>query len=116
MKDLRRCQICLRPYPDKPKRYFGMCEDCGESYDRYAFRDVSVMGAIIWAARRSRRYDRLRRRAAPKHEEVIRITADDFDIRHRCDRVNRSGHRCLNQKGHRGRHVWSKYTVWRVDP
>lgn len=45
-------------------------------------------------------------------EDVVRITADEFDMRHRCDHLNSDGHRCLDGRGHPGRHDWSKHP-WR---
>ena len=44
-----QCPICLAP---TPAAY--MCRACCRDYDRNAFGDASVMGAIAWAARRAR--------------------------------------------------------------
>ncbi len=55
-----RCSVC------GTERSMRMCAACGKSYERYAFRDAAVLAAIVWAARRARRYavarERLRQR------------------------------------------------------
>ncbi len=40
-----------------------MCKQCGKSYDRCAFSDVTVWCAMTWAAKRARRFERARRKA-----------------------------------------------------
>ena len=56
---MARCSIC-NYYETRG----GMCGPCCRSYDRYAFGDVSVRTAIVWAARRARRFEQRRARAA----------------------------------------------------
>lgn len=56
----RLCKVCQeRPITDHL-----MCEPCGKSYDRYAFDTGSIADVIIWAAKRARRFERKRARAA----------------------------------------------------
>jgi hypothetical protein len=35
-----------------------MCPSCGKSYDRARDKDVTIMGAIVWAANRARLAER----------------------------------------------------------
>lgn len=53
-----RCEVCTRP----TQRYV-LCALCGKSYDRDAHDDPTVMGAIVWAARRARYFARQQRPA-----------------------------------------------------
>jgi hypothetical protein len=53
---MRLCIICLRP--TKRSQF---CRLCCRSYDRYSFEDASVCGAIEWAAKRARRFEKARR-------------------------------------------------------
>lgn len=49
------CIICLeRPAPSL------LCGPCGVSYDRDAASDTTTWACIKWAAKRSRRFERLR--------------------------------------------------------
>ena len=54
---MARCSIC-NYYETRG----GMCGPCCRSYDRFAFSDVSVRSAIVWAARRARRFEQRRAR------------------------------------------------------
>lgn len=57
LRKLKQCPVCLEISTGGR-----MCALCGKSYDQYAFwADSSVMGAIIWAAKRARRFERSRR-------------------------------------------------------
>ena len=47
-----RCEVCQRPKGERAS----LCGDCAKSYDRYAHGDAAVIGAIVWAARRARRF------------------------------------------------------------
>jgi len=38
-----------------------LCKLCGESYDRDLYRDDTVASAVLWAARRARRFERARK-------------------------------------------------------
>lgn len=58
MKKSDLCGVCL----ERPKVGVVLCEVCGRSYDRTAFRDCTVIEAIAWAARRTRFFDRKRQR------------------------------------------------------
>jgi predicted amidophosphoribosyltransferase len=50
------CGICGEPC----QRVTEMCDACGRSYDRTAHRDGSIIEALLWAARRARRFERKR--------------------------------------------------------
>jgi hypothetical protein len=52
MRRAARCEFCARPSRKE------MCALCGRSYDRDAHHDGSVMGAMVWAARRARYFAR----------------------------------------------------------
>jgi hypothetical protein len=56
------CSIC------GPRRGLRMCRACSDSYERYAHNDGAVIEAMVWAARRARRFavarERLRQRLA----------------------------------------------------
>lgn len=60
-----RCDVCGEP------REANFCRTCAKSYDRYTFKDVTVMAAIVWAARRARRFEQ-RREAARRSAEALR--------------------------------------------
>jgi predicted amidophosphoribosyltransferase len=51
------CSICGEP-TTKPTH---MCRACGDSYDKHAHDDGSVLEAMLWAARRARWYAERRR-------------------------------------------------------
>lgn len=54
MREFRRemCLVCEK------RRRAGhlLCGPCGRSYDRVRDKDVTVGAAIVWAARRARRF------------------------------------------------------------
>lgn len=51
-----KCLVCGEAQTNRGS----MCSSCGRSYDRYSFKDSSVMSALIWAAKRARRFERKR--------------------------------------------------------
>lgn len=51
------CVICA----ERPADGGFLCRLCARSYDRDLGRDGSVAAALIWAARRARRFERARR-------------------------------------------------------
>jgi DNA invertase Pin-like site-specific DNA recombinase len=55
------CQIC-QTHPTSSV----MCDPCGRSYDRTAFRDGSIIEAMAWAAQRARRFERRKTRREAK--------------------------------------------------
>ncbi len=63
-----RCEICLGPSAAL------MCSACGRSYDRYAHGDGSIHAALVWAARRARRAQAARIKAARIIRAVEEVT------------------------------------------
>jgi hypothetical protein len=63
-----RCEFCGRPGS------WPMCKACGVSYERYSHNRGDVMGALLWAARRTRRYAA---KDARRRESAIRALAAD---------------------------------------
>lgn len=53
-----KCKICQGPVTTRN----WMCDLCARSYDRYSFGDESVRGAIEWAAKRARYFERKRKK------------------------------------------------------
>lgn len=66
MSETGPCAICG---PGERARRW--CIDCRMSYDRHARNDGSVMEAIVWAARRAKRYER--KRAGEEKRESQRV-------------------------------------------
>lgn len=67
MQRLLPCLIC----GFELVRGWRMCITCCKSYDRHAYEDESVMGAMVWAAGRARRGEkkRARQKAKPRIEK-----------------------------------------------
>jgi hypothetical protein len=53
-----RCVICK-----VPQSYWGLCPTCQRSYDRALQKVATIMGAIVWAAKRARRAERIAKKA-----------------------------------------------------
>ena len=53
------CYVCRER---RARHAASLCDPCARSYDRNAFKDGSVYGAISWAAERARRFERRRHR------------------------------------------------------
>ena len=47
-----RCLVCLRL---KPNGRWGLCRLCQRSFDLATGKEHTIMGVIVWAARRARR-------------------------------------------------------------
>lgn len=67
MSKATACEFCGKPAS------FPMCKPCGISYDRYSHEDASIMGALIWAARRTRRCARKRELTSARALGVLTI-------------------------------------------
>ncbi len=57
MKGTELCVVCAV----RPRAGLLLCGPCGRSYDRARDKDVTVAAAIVWAAKRSRRFAVVRR-------------------------------------------------------
>ena len=56
-----------------------MCKACNVSYERYSHGRGDVMGALLWAARRTKRY--AAKRSAKISSEIARLMRDVARLR-----------------------------------
>ena len=55
---MKRCIVCM----ERPLSGFIFCDKCRKSWDRDAEKDETFAAAIIWAAKRARKYERARKK------------------------------------------------------
>lgn len=66
MSAVRLCVVCM----ERPRKGLLMCEPCGRSWDRDAAKDTTMRGAVVWAARRARRFEK--RRGERREADLLR--------------------------------------------
>lgn len=66
--ELRLCVVCMeRPVSIADAR---ICIVCNKSYDADLKRDSTILGVILWAAKRARNFERKRKQAKQSVKSV----------------------------------------------
>ena len=91
----RACVVCRMLPPERHGRFF--CAQCARSYDRNLLSDSTVLGAIMWAASRSRRAARREivkwLRVTPMARGVLLGIGSSQDIARLADAIERGEYR-----------------------
>lgn len=74
---MRRCVICH--FRRRQGHFF--CGPCARSYDRANAKDNTIAALIVWAARRTRRFERRNLAHDGQVKKLVELTGDPKAVR-----------------------------------